>query len=131
MQFDNDSQTNIAGLFNIQGSDCTTGRVFLDSDIDNSAWEIYVSGTSDVDYVDIEDSTAITTALTADSSSADNDSNTNWTINSGGCIVPTPTPAPVEPYIRGETKIRGGTRILYDWLNDCKTAYGMEKWSLS
>lgn len=131
MQFDNVDQTNVAGLFSIQGTDCTTGRIFLDSDVNNSPWEIYVSGTQNIDYADVEDSTAVTTALTADNSTADNDSNTNWTINAGVCggatATPTltPTPAPTNTptitptpdasahstRVKGNTDIRGGVRI--------------------
>jgi hypothetical protein len=65
MEFDETDQTNIAGLFNIQGTDCTTGRVFLDSTTNDNQWDIYVSGTYDIDYADVEDSKAVTTALVA------------------------------------------------------------------
>lgn len=103
IKFDDTYQTNIAGLFNIQGTDCGT-QVFLDSETNDNAWDIYVSGTYDIDYADVEDSTAITTALTANNSYETNDGNTNWTITSGSCGAS-------QVNIRGDTVIKGGVVI--------------------
>jgi hypothetical protein len=84
LYFDETEQTNVSGLFTITGSDCTTGRIFLDSTTDNDQWDINVTGTADIDYADVEDSNAVT-ALTSNSSTEDNGGNTNWTINADGC----------------------------------------------
>jgi hypothetical protein len=84
LQFDNVDQTNIAGTLTLTGSDCSTGRIFLDSDVNNSIWEINATGTISVSYVDVEDANAIA-AITANNSTADNGNNTNWTINAGSC----------------------------------------------
>lgn len=105
VKFDDTYQTNVAGLFNIQGTDCAN-LVYLDSETDNNAWDIYVSGTYDIDYADIEDSTAITTALTANNSTDVNGGNTNWTVNNGTCGI---TQSQVN--IQGNTVIKGGTVI--------------------
>jgi autotransporter-associated beta strand protein len=83
VKFDDTYQTNVTSSLVIQGTDCTTGRVFLASETNGNQWDINYTGSSlDIDYADIEDSNAVA-ALTADSSTADNDNNTGWTIN--GC----------------------------------------------
>ena len=38
-----------------------------------------------ISYADVEDANAVTTAITASNSTADNDNNTNWTIDGGTC----------------------------------------------
>jgi hypothetical protein len=128
MQFDNADQTNVTGTLTIQGSDCTTGRVFLDSTVNDDQFALNATGTVDIDYADIEDSNAIA-ALTADNSTEDNNNNTNWTINAGACEgepEPSPTPTPTNtptptltpvpgaagpPKGMGGAKIRGGVQI--------------------
>jgi hypothetical protein len=104
MKFDDTSRINVTGQFYVQGADCSN-KVLLDSETDGDPWEIYVSGTHDVDYADVEDSTAVTTALTANSSTEPTPSgNTNWTVNIGSCGA-------VQPVIRGGTTIKGGVVI--------------------
>ena len=80
LQFDETERTNIGGTLSLQGSDCTTGRIFLDSTTNDNQWDINATSTVDIDFVEVEDSNAIT-ALTANNSSEVNNSNTNWTIN--------------------------------------------------
>src|SRR3989344_1361307 len=88
MKFDDAFQTIVAasGSFTVQGSDCTTGRVFLDSETDDNPWDLNVnaSATVDIDYADVEDSNS-TNAISAANSTQINDSNTNWTITAGAC----------------------------------------------
>jgi hypothetical protein len=87
IRFDDTYQTIISGLFNIQGIDCSTGRVFLSSETNSNDWPLNITGTYDVDYADIRDSTANSTTV-ANNSTADNLGNTNWTINAGVCGAP-------------------------------------------
>jgi hypothetical protein len=122
MQFDNADQTNVTGTLTIQGTNCTTGRVFLDSTVNDDQFALNATGTVDVDYADIEDSNAIA-ALTADNSTEVNNNNTNWTVNAGTCEgepEPSPTPTPTitptpaafgPPKGMGGAKIRGGVQI--------------------
>ncbi|HUV72454.1 MAG TPA: DUF1349 domain-containing protein [Clostridia bacterium] len=84
MKFDETEMTGVGGSFYIQGTNCSDGRVFLDSTTDGDQWDIKVTGTADVDYADVEDSNAIV-ALTANNSTKDNEGNTNWTIYAGAC----------------------------------------------
>jgi hypothetical protein len=85
MQFDNSERTTVAGALNIQGADCTTGRVFLDSDVDESQWDINATGSVSVTYADVEDSNAITALLATNSTESDYGSNTNWRVDRGSC----------------------------------------------
>ncbi len=85
MKFDETEMTGVGGTFSVQGTNCTTGRVFLDSTTDGNQWDINVTGSADIDYADVEDSNAVV-ALAADNSTEDNVGNTNWTINEGMCI---------------------------------------------
>jgi len=89
IQFDNDQQTNVTGSFNIQGTDCTSNRVFLTTDSGSLIWEIDVTGSDpiDVDFVDVGYSTALNTTIIADNATEDNENNTNWTINAGNCVT--------------------------------------------
>lgn len=86
MQFDETQKTTVTHALTITGTDCTTGRVFLDSVVDNNQWDMTVTGaTVSISYADVEDANAVTTAITASNSTANNDNNTNWTINGGTC----------------------------------------------
>lgn len=86
MQFDEAQKTTVTHTLTITGTDCTTGRIFLDSVVDNNQWDITVTGaTVSISYADVEDANAVTTAITASNSTADNDNNTNWTISGGTC----------------------------------------------
>lgn len=86
MQFDEAQKTTVTHTLTITGTDCTTGRIFLDSVVDNNQWDITVTGaTVSISYADVEDANAVTTAITASNSTADNDNNTNWTIDGGTC----------------------------------------------
>ncbi len=91
LEFDETSavQTIVTNAFTIQGTNCTTNRIFLRA-IGDAAddWEIVATGaTVNIDYADIKRSTAVATAITADNSTADSDNNTNWTINAGTCVA--------------------------------------------
>lgn len=79
--------TDIDGLFTVQGTNCTTGRVFLDGN-SSLEWEINVSdGSTNIDYADVEDSKANGTTIVAEESTEDNGGNTNWTVNAGACVT--------------------------------------------
>ncbi|MCA9397895.1 hypothetical protein KC573_03620, partial [candidate division WWE3 bacterium] len=87
LQFDNDAQTNVAIDLTLTGSNCSSGRIFLDSDVNDSLFELNATGAYSIDYVDVEDSHAIA-ALTATNSTEDDfGSNTNWTIDRGECAT--------------------------------------------
>jgi hypothetical protein len=97
-------ETDVDGLLTIQGSNCTTGRVFLDGN-GGLEWEINVSGGStNIDYADIEDSKAIGTTIVAENSTEVNGGNTNWTVNEGAC-------GSIEVRIKGDTRGFDGVRI--------------------
>ena len=86
MQFDEAQKTTVTHTLTITGADCTTGRIFLDSVVDNNQWDMTVTGaTVSISYTDVEDANAVTTAITTSNSTANNDNNTNWTINGGAC----------------------------------------------
>jgi hypothetical protein len=104
--------TDIDGSLTIQGTNCTTGRVFLDSNLDNDDWEIDITdaggGNVDIDYADIEDSTANNTQINASNSTEDNGGNTNWSITEGACGGAL---EPHEVNTRGGVNVKGNTRI--------------------
>jgi len=102
--FDDTYQTNVTGAFTVQGTDCTTGLILLDSETNDNQWDIYVSGTHDIDYADIEDANAVTTALTTNNSTAVNNNNTNFTVSGGACISSLPV-------FKGGATIKGGVTI--------------------
>lgn len=85
LQFDNADQTNVSGTLTLTGGNCTTGRVFLDSTVNDDQWAINATGSVSISYVDVEDSNAVA-ALTANDSTAANGNNTNWTVNGGSCL---------------------------------------------
>ncbi|QQS15430.1 MAG: hypothetical protein IPK84_03610 [Candidatus Moraniibacteriota bacterium] len=86
VEFDESQGTIVTHAFTVTGSGCTTGRVFLKSVTNGNQWDITVTGaTVSVSYADVHDGNAVTTAITASNSTADNDNNTNWTINGGAC----------------------------------------------
>ncbi len=89
IQFDETEQTNITGTLTLQGSACGTSRVLVDSTTDNDQFDINATGSTTTEYVDIEDSNAVT-ALTARNATEDNGGNTNWTIIAGSCGSNTP-----------------------------------------
>ncbi|MFC1647148.1 peptidoglycan DD-metalloendopeptidase family protein [Patescibacteria group bacterium] len=106
-QFDQTNQTTIDGTFTLTGSNCTTGRIFLDSMINNDAWSVDATGSVSVSYVDVEDSTAVT-ALTANHSTEDDDVyNTGWTVNIGDCAGGSPT---LDQLLRHGLWFSGGTK---------------------
>ncbi|MCK4891470.1 MAG: DUF2341 domain-containing protein, partial [Candidatus Pacebacteria bacterium] len=89
IQFEETSavQTIVTNTLTLQGGDCDN-KMTLDS-LASAAddWEILVTGaTVDIDYVDVQWSTAVTTAITDTyDTTDDNNNNTNWTINAGTC----------------------------------------------
>ncbi len=87
MEFDEAQTTIVAGSLNIQGTNCTTGRIFLKSAVNDNDWQINVTGSHDIDYVDVKDSTAVTSLVANNSTSSGG--NTGWTINAGACGGPT------------------------------------------
>jgi len=98
--------TDINGLFTITGTDCSGNRVFLDG-YNGLGWEINASdGSTAITYADVEDSTANGTEITASNSTADNDSNVNWSISGGSCGV-----IPSLVTVKGITTIKGGVTI--------------------
>ena len=84
MKFDETDQTNVSGTLTLTGGDCTTGRILLDSNVNDNQWDINATGSTSISYVDVEDSNAVT-ALTASNSTQDNLGNSNWTVNAGAC----------------------------------------------
>lgn len=95
--------TDIDGTLTLQGTNCTSGRIFLDPITASQNWDIAASGSVDIDYIDVEYSTA-SPGLTADNSTEDNSNNSGWTINGGACQAH-------EVNIRGDSVIKGGVRI--------------------
>lgn len=86
VEFDESQGTIVTHALTVTGSGCTTGRVFLKSVTNGNQWDITVTGaTVSVSYADVHDGNAVTTAITASNSTADNDNNTNWTISGGAC----------------------------------------------
>jgi hypothetical protein len=105
MRFDESERTLVSNNLTIQGSACES-LVYLDSNVPDNPWEIDVTGgsTPNIDYVDVEDSTAITTQITADNSTEVNEGNTNWVVNNGACGAK-------EVRIKGNVRGLDGVRI--------------------
>jgi hypothetical protein len=109
VDFDADQQTAIAdnGSLTIQGTNCSTGKIYLDSVTPTNQWDLNVStiGTSiNIDYVDVEDSNS-TNAISADNATEVNNNNSgNWTINGGACGA-------IEVRIKGDTRGFNNVRI--------------------
>src|SRR6185295_7275780 len=55
MQFDNADQTNVTGMLTLQGSGCGVGRVLLDSTVNDDQWALNATGTTTLQYLDVED----------------------------------------------------------------------------
>jgi hypothetical protein len=92
--------TTIEGSLTINGSDCNN-KIYLRSNTEGSHWYINVLGTSNINYVDVKDSYAIT-PLTA-YYSTDSGNNTNWT------IYPCAAVGPIR--IKGSINLEGGVRL--------------------
>lgn len=107
VDFDAAQQTIIVdnGSLTIQGTNCSSGLIYLDSVTDDDAWDLNVSTTGttvDIDYSDVEDSNS-TNAITADNSSEVNGGNTNWTVDAACELQDT--------NIRGNTNLRGNVNF--------------------
>ncbi|MFC1700186.1 hypothetical protein ACFLZ4_00905 [Patescibacteria group bacterium] len=90
VQFDNAQTTIIANDITIQGTDCTTGRIFLDSTVNDDTWEINIqTGSSqDIDYIDLEDALGTGSEETPLAVNAtQTGTNTDWTVTPGACPV--------------------------------------------
>jgi hypothetical protein len=92
--------TTIEGSLTIIGSDCNN-KIYLRSNTEGSHWYINVLGTSNLNYVDVKDSYAIT-PLTA-YNSTDSGNNINWTIY--------PCAAVGAIRIKGSINLEGGVRL--------------------
>ena len=114
IQFDETDQTNISGTLTLQGTDCSTGRILVDSTTNNNQFDINATGDTTIEYVDIEDSNAIT-ALTARNATEDNGGNTNWTIIAGSCGSNTP---PNDPTALSQSKTDDTTLAVGDFTNE-------------
>lgn len=91
IQFDETDPTIIVNDITIQGSNCTTGRIFLDSLVNDSPWEINIKtgATQNIDYIDLEDANGSLSEVTPTAdNSTETGTNTGWTVNIGVC---TPT----------------------------------------
>ena len=104
MKFEeNTAITDIDGDLTIQGSNCNAGRIFLASENGSNVWDIAASGaTIDIDYIDVEYSTA-SPGLSAENST-EGTGNTGWTVTAGECGAK-------EVRIKGDTRIKGDVRI--------------------
>lgn len=88
VKFDNTESTIITNDITIQGTNCTTGRIFLDSTVNDDAWVLNINTgtTQNIDYVDLEDADATGSQVTPIADNAtETGSNTNWTVNAGAC----------------------------------------------
>jgi hypothetical protein len=83
--FANGTTQGVGGALTLNGQDCDT-LITLRSDSTPARWNINVSGTSDVDYIDVEDSDASGNAIIA-ATSKDSGNNDNWTITYGSCGI--------------------------------------------
>ena len=107
VRFSSSYQTNITDTFILQGTSCTTDRVFIDSDNGTSSWSLNATGASKtVQYVNVKNSNAIA-AITANDSTDGGGNSGLWTINEGTCAGAGVT----ETKIKGNVQLKNGVQF--------------------
>jgi len=88
IQFDETHKTIIANDITITGTNCTDGRVYLDSMVNDNPWDINIKtgATPNITYIDLEDANGSLSEVTPSANnSTETGTNTGWTVTSGAC----------------------------------------------
>ena len=90
IQFDETDPTIIVNDITVQGANCGTGRIYLDSLVNDSPWEINIKtgATQDIDYTDLEDANGSISEVTPTAdNSTETGTNTGWSVTEGVCLA--------------------------------------------
>jgi len=88
IQFDEVYKTIIANDITITGTNCSGGRIYLDSMVNDNPWDINIKtgGTPNITYIDLEDANGSLSEVTpAATDSTETGTNTGWSVTAGVC----------------------------------------------
>lgn len=87
LSFDETYTTIISNDITIQGTNCTIGRIYLESAVESTPWKINIlsGATQDIDFVALKDADGTSSQVTPVAHSSSQTASTGWTVTDGLC----------------------------------------------